>query len=119
MRSLNKETCTMSTFLVFSFLSSMSIYFCHDVNSSLFSDCRALHFAAMIPGTTDVLELLLSHGADIDAPNSDYSTPLFFSCQSGNMFSASVLLARGADFRIRNNKGILSLIFLCNITCNK
>ena len=59
----------------------------------------------MIPGTTDVLELLLSHGADIDAPNADYSTPLFFSCQSGNMFSASVLLARGADFRIRNNKG--------------
>jgi len=66
---------------------------------------RALHFAAMMPGTTDVLELLLSHGADINAPNSEYSTPLFFSCQANNMFSASILLARGADYRMKNNKG--------------
>lgn len=67
--------------------------------------CSALHFAAMIPSNTDVLELLLSHSADIDALNAEHSTPLFFSCQSNNMFAASVLIAHGADFRVRNNKG--------------
>lgn len=67
--------------------------------------CSALHFAAMIPGNTDVLELLLSHGADINASNSENSTPLFFSCQSNNTFAASVLIASGADIHLKNNKG--------------
>ena len=66
----------------------------------------------MIPGSTDVLELLLSYGADINAPNSEHSTPLFFSCQTNNMFAASVLLSRGADYRRRNNKGRQLLLIL-------
>ncbi|XP_067933694.1 uncharacterized protein [Watersipora subatra] len=79
------------------------------VNPEFSGGNTAVHFAAMIPASTDVLELLLSYGADIDAPNSEHSTPLFFSCQTDNMFAASVLLSRGADFRKRNNKGLTAL----------
>lgn len=77
----------------------------------------ALHFAAMIPGTTDVLELLLSHGADIDALNAEHSTPLFFSCQANNMFSASVLISNGADHKIKNDKGSPASIFKFSGSC--
>lgn len=90
-------------------LSEMTLFVKRIAHLVLYSDMlyviRALHFAAMIPGNTDVLELLLSHGADINATNADNSTPLFFSCQSDNMFSAGVLIAHGADIHLRNNKG--------------
>ena len=57
-------------------------------------------------GNTDVLDILLEYGADVDAVNEDGATSLFYSCQSNNQFAASVLIENGANVRIKNLQGI-------------
>ncbi|CAH1786443.1 unnamed protein product [Owenia fusiformis] len=65
-----------------------------------------LHYAASMSGNTDVLDLLLDYGADIDGYNDDLSTPLFFATQTNNQFAASVLVERGANVRTKNSQGL-------------
>lgn len=47
----------------------------------------------------DVMELLMRHGADINAKNNDNRTPLIISAQGGRESSVLWLLERGADPR--------------------
>lgn len=56
-------------------------------------------------GSTDVLETLISFGADLDAVNDEYATPLFFACQCSNQYAAHVLLMQGANIRCKNLQG--------------
>ena len=65
----------------------------------------SLHYAASLSGPTDILELLLIHGADVDILNSEGSSPLMFACQANNQFAASVLIAEGANVRQKNVHG--------------
>ena len=65
----------------------------------------ALHYAASLSGPTDVLEMLLSFGADVDVLNNEASTPLFFATQSNNQFAACVLINQGANVRQKNGHG--------------
>ena len=59
--------------------------------------CSALHLAAGLSNTSDVLELLLSHGADVDAVNDDLCSPLFYATQANNMFAGSLLITHGSE----------------------
>lgn len=68
-------------------------------------DCRALHFAASSLGSTEVLEVLIAYGANVDCLNEDHATPLFFACQTNNQLAASLLLNCGANFRAQNLHG--------------
>ena len=54
-----------------------------------------LHYAAAMTGPTDILELLVEFGADVDAINDDHCTPLFFATQANNYYAASALLNAG------------------------
>ena len=56
-------------------------------------------------GSTDVLEMLISYGADIDACNEEGATALFFACQCNNQYAASVLIDSGSNVRIKNLQG--------------
>lgn len=67
---------------------------------------RALHYAAGLSGPTDVLDLLITYGAEIDATNEEGCTPLFFSTQSNNKFAACVLIEQGSNVRQKNNQGL-------------
>ncbi|GFS25893.1 ankyrin-3 [Elysia marginata] len=66
----------------------------------------SLHYAASLSGPTDILELLLMHGADVDILNSEGSSPLMFACQANNQFAASVLIGEGANVRQKNVHGL-------------
>ena len=74
------------------------------VHACLYSS--ALHYAASLSGPTDVLEMLLSFGADVDVLNNEASTPLFFSTQSNNHLAACVLINQGANVRQKNGHGM-------------
>ena len=70
----------------------------------------ALHYAAGLSGPTDVLELLITYGAEIDAVNEEGCTPLFFATQSNNKFAACVLIEQGSNVRQKNTQGIIVFI---------
>ena len=60
-----------------------------------FSFSRALHLTAGLVNASDLLELLLSFNADVDAMNDDLCSPLFYATQSNNLYAASLLLNHG------------------------
>jgi ankyrin repeat protein len=69
-----------------------------------------LHYAATGPEPA-VVKLLLDRGATIDAPSPNHSTPLMMAAQYGNEANVDVLLARGADARLRNDQGLTAADF--------
>jgi ankyrin repeat protein len=76
-----------------------------DVNILCKKGNRPLHLAAALTDHPDLVEVLLEAGADPNIPNSSSATPLIIACQSNNLFSASILLQRGASFSIKNAVG--------------
>ncbi|MCO5977981.1 ankyrin repeat domain-containing protein [Ideonella oryzae] len=63
-----------------------------------------LHYAATGPNP-DAVELLLAHGAVLDAVAPNGNTPLMMAAGYGAIDSARLLLRRGADARPRNKGG--------------
>ena len=64
-----------------------------------------LHYAAAGPEPA-MLRLLLDHGADIDAPSPNRTTPLMMAAQYGTPDNAPVLLERGANPQLKNALGL-------------
>jgi ankyrin repeat protein len=64
-----------------------------------------LHYAAS-GGGFDVVRWLLDQGVPIDAPAPNRSTPLMMAARYGASESVELLLARGADARPRNDRGM-------------
>jgi uncharacterized protein len=61
-----------------------------------------LHYAAA-GSEPKIVALLLDRGAPIDAPSPNRSTPLMMAARYGAEASVDLLLARGADKRLRND----------------
>lgn len=64
-----------------------------------------VHYAATGPNTR-VLEFLLERGADIDALAPDRSTPLMLAARHGPEDSVKLLLQRGANKRLLNDRNL-------------
>lgn len=69
-----------------------------------------LHYAASGMETA-VVKLLLDRGAAIDAPSPNRSTPLMMAARYGPQGAAELLLARGANPRLRNDRQMTSADF--------
>ncbi len=63
-----------------------------------------LHRASII-GSVEIMEFLLSKGADINAQNTQLNTPLHEAIQSRNENSSALLANKGADLEITNIQG--------------
>jgi ankyrin repeat protein len=64
-----------------------------------------LHYAATGPEPKTVT-LMLDKGAHIDAVSPNRTTPLMMAARHGPEESLDLLIARGADSRLRNDKGL-------------
>ena len=64
-----------------------------------------LHYAASGP-EPKVVALLLDRGARVDAPSPNHSTPLMMAARYGAEASTDLLLKRGADPTVRNDKAL-------------
>jgi len=56
-------------------------------------------------GYLDIAELLLDHGADVNANEENLWTPLHLASLHGHLETVEVLLNRGADVHARNING--------------
>lgn len=63
-----------------------------------------LHYAAAGPDSAPVVELLLAHGAQVDAKSPNGTTPLMMAARYGSEASVQILLAAGADRRVKNQR---------------
>jgi len=71
-------------------------------------DETPLH-AAVKWGYGAVAELLIAHGADVNARTVSGEAPLHYAAEDGNEEIASLLLASGADLQAKNNAGQTAL----------
>jgi ankyrin repeat protein len=69
-----------------------------------------LHYAATGP-QPEIVRLLLDRGAHVDSRSPNGSTPLMMAAQYGAEESVTVLLARRADARVRNERGLTAADF--------
>ncbi|CAG2255852.1 unnamed protein product [Mytilus edulis] len=72
----------------------------------------ALHYSAGLDGTSEILELFLSYGADVDPINEEGRTPLFYATQANNQFAACVLLEQGANVRQKDVHGLTAFDYI-------
>lgn len=71
-----------------------------------------LHHAAL-GGHADVLEALVTAGANIDEADDDDETPLFTAVEEGKLEVVELLLKLGAGLEIANEEGITPLLVAC------
>ncbi|MEM0897396.1 MAG: ankyrin repeat domain-containing protein [Verrucomicrobiota bacterium] len=60
---------------------------------------------AAVQGAVEVIEVLLSHGADIDTRSTDGMTPLMYASRGGYEEAVSLLVYHGANASLRNVEG--------------
>ena len=69
-----------------------------------------MHYAALL-GQANVAELLVMHGAQVNARRFDGGeTPLHWAARSGHTKVADMLLAQGADVNATDEKGTTPLV---------
>ncbi|GAB0092386.1 Ankyrin repeat [Sergentomyia squamirostris] len=68
------------------------------------NDCTPLMEAASA-GHVDIIKLLISHGADVNAQSSTGNTPLMYACAGGHVAAVRELLAHGANVEDHNENG--------------
>lgn len=74
-----------------------------DVNSENSGD-SAIHQASLM-NHLNVLEVLLTYKADVDAINSDYRTGLHYASKEGYTHIVRILLNAGASYSIKDDDG--------------
>lgn len=68
------------------------------------NDCTPLMEAASA-GHLEIIELLLKHGADVNATSSSGNTPLMYACAGGHVNAVKLLLSSGANVEDHNENG--------------
>lgn len=82
-----------------------------DVNARDDEDYSALH-AAALRGNKDLVEVLLAHGAEVNARDKTYlATPLHLAVRAGHPGAAEALLAANADTQAKDKYGRTPLAY--------
>ncbi len=61
----------------------------------------SLHYAAYY-GHLEIAEILISRGADLDAEDPDYSTPLYLATEQGYLEVVNFLISKGAKVNVKS-----------------
>merc|ERR1712226_976196 len=75
-----------------------------------FEDDNTLHLPTKF-GQNETIDVLLSHGAGLETPNSFGSTPLLLAFQYSNLPVIETLLKRGANIRATGSEGRTAIFY--------
>ena len=78
-----------------------------------------LHFAVKATCSTETLQAIIDHGADVNVANKDNVTALMIACQTGNASAINVLLNAGADPNISGFEAFTCLHYAVLGGCSK
>lgn len=70
-----------------------------------------LMIAALWCVRTEIIKLLISSGADINAYEFDGWTPLFYAIEQGNLEAVELLLSSGANINVQDDRGRTPLLY--------
>ena len=79
----------------------------------------ALHIVARGSGSKNILQIIINHGADMNAANSENETALLLASRMGSWESVKVLLSGGADVSIADIYGDTCLHKLLHRECDQ
>ena len=78
-----------------------------------------LHYAAYGDCSKEVLQVIFSHGVDVNATNGKNETALMIACHKGNTDAVHTLLNAGADLNIPDCKGAMCIHHAVVNSCSK
>ena len=73
----------------------------------------ALHYAAS-KGYLEIVQFLISNGADVNAKSPNETTPLMMASRYGHIQVVRLLLTSGADLALQNQQGLTAIDFASN-----
>ncbi|XP_008313833.1 myotrophin [Cynoglossus semilaevis] len=76
-----------------------------DINRTLEEGRKPLHYTADY-GHRDVMEYLISKGADVNALDKHELSPLLYACGEGHVSCVTLLLEKGADKTYKGPHGL-------------
>lgn len=88
-----------------------------DINIKDKSGCTILHLLVYRNRCCldTFIKFVIKSGADINAINNDYKTPLYYACTNmNNFYLINMLIRKGADPNIKDNEGKSMIIHLLN-----
>ncbi|MEK6235870.1 MAG: ankyrin repeat domain-containing protein, partial [Planctomycetales bacterium] len=74
---------------------------------------RPIHFAAQT-GMNDLVELLLSKGANVNVRDFSRSTPIWYAARENQLSTLELLVSRGGRVNVTNRKGSTPLSISCD-----
>ena len=77
------------------------------------SGSQPLHYAVILPGSADVVSLLLQHGAPVNTRLPGGQTPLMLAAIRANQGAVERLIAAGADPNVPDAQGHTPLMVVC------
>ena len=76
-----------------------------------------LHYAARNDCCTEVIQAIISHGADVNATNKTHATALMLACANGNIDALNALLNAGGDPNLADAYGDTCLHYIARNYC--
>jgi ankyrin repeat protein len=80
-----------------------------DVHAKTMQGTTVLHHAASFSGTTDFIELLLNHGANVNEVDDEYNHALHYAAKKNQHENIRLLIKHGAFINSQNNNGYTAL----------
>jgi ankyrin repeat protein len=77
-----------------------------DIDKELLTACENGH--------TDIVELLLDRGSDINVKDEYGNTPLIMASRNGHVDIIQLLLDNGADIEVTDNRGLTAINYAFN-----